>query len=157
MPTKPLMEVLWFYDRNPFRNNAALCRHWYFQPAYTLINHKRRPIQQTFDALNSRTSKTNRRGPPSSCCLEITLLAWKSGGFQLSAERQKTRLPFVASIHSVLPIVDKFIVALGSCDDDTEKYCAISATQKSGIRSGPKRIVAPVVWNKTRNRRPLDG
>jgi hypothetical protein len=55
----------------------------------------------------------------------------KISGFSFLRNGQKLGYPFVASIHSVLPIVDKFIVALGSCDDDTEKYCAISATQKS--------------------------
>lgn len=45
----------------------------------------------------------------------------KVSGFTFLRNGQKLGYPFVASIKSVLPLVDEFIVALGPCDDDTEK------------------------------------
>ena len=48
----------------------------------------------------------------------------KVSGFTFLRNGQKLGYPFVASIRSILPIVDEFVVALGPCDDDTEKQCA---------------------------------
>jgi hypothetical protein len=45
----------------------------------------------------------------------------KISGFTFLRNGQKLGYPFIESIRSVLPIVDEFIVALGPCDDDTEK------------------------------------
>ena len=45
----------------------------------------------------------------------------KISGFTFLRNGQKLGYPFVASIRSILPIVDEFIIALGPCDDDTEK------------------------------------
>ncbi|MGA3282875.1 MAG: glycosyltransferase [Verrucomicrobiota bacterium] len=45
----------------------------------------------------------------------------KVSGFTFLRNGQKLGYPFVASIRSILPIVDEFVVALGPCDDDTEK------------------------------------
>ncbi len=42
-------------------------------------------------------------------------------GFTFLRNGQKLGYPFVASIRSILPIVDEFVVALGPCEDDTEK------------------------------------
>src|ERR1700722_18790155 len=42
-------------------------------------------------------------------------------GFTFLRNGQKLGYPFVESIRSVLPLVDEFVVALGPCDDDTEK------------------------------------
>jgi glycosyltransferase involved in cell wall biosynthesis len=45
----------------------------------------------------------------------------KVSGFTFLRNGQKLGYPFVASIRSILPLVDEFIIALGPCDDDTEK------------------------------------
>lgn len=45
----------------------------------------------------------------------------KVSGFTFLRNGQKLGYPFVESIRSVLPIVDEFIIALGPCEDDTEK------------------------------------
>jgi hypothetical protein len=45
----------------------------------------------------------------------------KVSGFTFLRNGQKLGYPFAASIRSILPLVDEFIVALGPCDDDTEK------------------------------------
>ena len=45
----------------------------------------------------------------------------KVSGFTFLRNGQKLGYPFVASIRSVLPIVDEFVVALGASEDDTEK------------------------------------
>ena len=45
----------------------------------------------------------------------------KVSGFTFLRNGQKLGYPFVASIRSLLPLVDEFVVALGPCDDDTEK------------------------------------
>jgi hypothetical protein len=45
----------------------------------------------------------------------------KVSGFTFLRNGQKLGYPFVASIRSILPLVDEFVIALGPCDDDTEK------------------------------------
>ena len=45
----------------------------------------------------------------------------KVSGFTFLRNGQKLGYPFVPSIRSVLPIVDEFVIALGPCEDDTEK------------------------------------
>ena len=45
----------------------------------------------------------------------------KISGFSFLRNGQKLGYPFVESIRSILPIVDEFVIALGPCDDDTEK------------------------------------
>jgi hypothetical protein len=45
----------------------------------------------------------------------------KVSGFTFLRNGQKLGYPFVASIRSLLPLVDEFIIALGPCDDDTER------------------------------------
>ena len=45
----------------------------------------------------------------------------KVSAFTFLRNGQKLGYPFVESIRSVLPIVDEFVVALGPCDDDTER------------------------------------
>ncbi|MGH8024650.1 MAG: glycosyltransferase [Limisphaerales bacterium] len=45
----------------------------------------------------------------------------KISGFTFLRNGQKLGYPFIASVRSILPIVDEFIVALGPCEDDTEK------------------------------------
>jgi len=45
----------------------------------------------------------------------------KVSGFTFLRNGHKLGYPFVASIRSILPIVDEFVIALGPCDDDTEK------------------------------------
>ncbi len=44
----------------------------------------------------------------------------KVSGFTFLRNGQKLGYPFVASIRSILPLVDEFVVALGPCDDGTE-------------------------------------
>jgi glycosyltransferase involved in cell wall biosynthesis len=45
----------------------------------------------------------------------------KVSGFTFLRNGQKLGYPFIASIRSILPIVDEFVIALGPCEDDTEK------------------------------------
>jgi hypothetical protein len=61
-------------------------------------------------------------------------------GFTFLRNGQKFGYPFVASIRSVLPIVDEFVVALGPCDDDTEKLL-----REIG---DPKIRIIPTRWNE---------
>ena len=64
----------------------------------------------------------------------------KVSGFTFLRNGQKLGYPFVESIRSVLPIVDEFVIALGPCDDDTEKM----------IRAigDPKIRIIPTQWNE---------
>ncbi len=61
-------------------------------------------------------------------------------GFTFLRNGQKLGYPFVASIRSILPLVDEFVIALGPCDDDTEKM----------IREigDPKIRIIPTTWNE---------
>jgi glycosyltransferase involved in cell wall biosynthesis len=45
----------------------------------------------------------------------------KVSGFTFLRNGQRLGYPFVASIRSLLPLVDEFVIALGPCSDDTEK------------------------------------
>jgi len=64
----------------------------------------------------------------------------KVSGFTFLRNGQKLGYPFVASIRSLLPLVDEFVIALGPCDDDTEKMLR-------GIGDSKIRIV-PTQWNE---------
>ena len=64
----------------------------------------------------------------------------KVSGFTFLRNGQKLGYPFVASIRSILPIVDEFVVALGPCDDDTEK--------KLREIGDPKIRIIPTQWNE---------
>ena len=64
----------------------------------------------------------------------------KVSGFTFLRNGQKLGYPFVASIRSILPIVDEFVVALGPCDDDTEKML-----REIG---DPKIRIIPTQWNE---------
>ncbi len=64
----------------------------------------------------------------------------KVSGFTFLRNGQKLGYPFVESIRSILPIVDEFIVALGPCDDDTERMLR-------GI-GDPKIRIIPTQWNE---------
>lgn len=64
----------------------------------------------------------------------------KVSGFTFLRNGQKLGYPFVASIRSILPIVDEFVIALGPCDDDTEKMLR-------GIGDAKIRII-PTQWNE---------
>ncbi len=64
----------------------------------------------------------------------------KVSGFTFLRNGQKLGYPFVASIRSILPIVDEFIVALGPCEDDTEKLL-----REIG---DPKIRIIPTQWNE---------
>lgn len=61
-------------------------------------------------------------------------------GFTFLRNGQKLGYPFVASIRSLLPIVDEFVIALGPCDDDTEKML-----REIG---DPKIRIIPTQWNE---------
>ena len=64
----------------------------------------------------------------------------KISGFTFLRNGRKLGYPFVASIRSILPIVDEFVVALGPSEDDTEKMlCAIN---------DPKIRIIPTQWNE---------
>jgi glycosyltransferase involved in cell wall biosynthesis len=64
----------------------------------------------------------------------------KVSGFTFLRNGQKLGYPFVASIRSILPIVDEFVVALGPSDDDTEEMLR-------GI-ADPKIRIIPTQWNE---------
>jgi len=64
----------------------------------------------------------------------------KVSGFTFLRSVRKLGYPFVASIRSILPIVDEFVIALGPCDDDTEKLLR-------GIEDSKIRII-PTQWNE---------
>lgn len=56
----------------------------------------------------------------------------KVSGFTFLRNGQILGYPFVQSIKSILPIVDEFIIALGPCEDETEKM--IQAIKDSKIK-----------------------
>jgi glycosyltransferase involved in cell wall biosynthesis len=64
----------------------------------------------------------------------------KVSGFTFLRNGQKLGYPLVASIRSILPILDEFVVALGPCDDDTEKML-----REIG---DPKIRLIPTQWNE---------
>ncbi len=64
----------------------------------------------------------------------------KVSGFTFLRNGQKLGYPFVASIRSLLPLVDEFVIALGPCDDDTEQM-----VREIG---DPKIRIIPTQWNE---------
>ena len=64
----------------------------------------------------------------------------KVSGFTFLRNGQKLGYPFVASIRSILPLVDEFIIALGPCDDDTEAMVRAIGD--------PKIRIIPTQWNE---------
>ena len=64
----------------------------------------------------------------------------KVSGFTFLRNGQKLGYPFVASIRSILPLVDEFIIALGPCDDDTEAMLRAIGD--------PKIRIVPTQWNE---------
>jgi hypothetical protein len=68
----------------------------------------------------------------------------KVSGFTFLRNGQKLGYPFVASIRSILPLVDEFVIALGPCEDDTE-----TMLREIG---DPKIRIIPTQWNE--NLRP---
>ena len=64
----------------------------------------------------------------------------KVSGFTFLRNGQKLGYPFVASIRSILPVVDEFVVALGPCDDDTERILRAIGD--------PKIRIIPTQWNE---------
>ena len=64
----------------------------------------------------------------------------KVSGFTFLRNGQKLGYPFVESIRSVLPLVDEFVIALGPCEDDTEK--------KLRAIGDPKIRIIPTHWNE---------
>jgi len=68
----------------------------------------------------------------------------KVSGFTFLRNGQKLGYPFVASLRSILPLVNEFVIALGPCDDDTEKM--LREIGDSKIR------IIPTQWNE--NLRP---
>jgi glycosyltransferase involved in cell wall biosynthesis len=64
----------------------------------------------------------------------------KVSGFTFLRNGQKLGYPFAESIRSILPIVDEFVVALGPCEDDTEKM--LREIGDSKIR------ILPTRWNE---------
>jgi glycosyltransferase involved in cell wall biosynthesis len=74
----------------------------------------------------------------------------KVSGFTFLRNGQKLGYPFVESIRSVLPIMDEFVIALGPCDDDTEKLLRAIGN--------PKIRIIPTQWNeRIRNDYSLKG
>jgi glycosyltransferase involved in cell wall biosynthesis len=64
----------------------------------------------------------------------------KVSGFTFLRNGQHLGYPFVASIRSILPLVDEFVIALGPCSDDTEKM-----VREIG---DPKIRIIPTQWNE---------
>ncbi len=64
----------------------------------------------------------------------------KVSGFTFLRNGQKLGYPFVESICSILPIVDEFVIALGPCEDDTEKMLRDIGD--------PKIRIIPTQWNE---------
>ena len=64
----------------------------------------------------------------------------KVSGFTFLRNGQKLGYPFVASMRSILPLVDEFVIALGPCDDDTEKILRAIGD--------PKIRIIPTRWNE---------
>ncbi|HEY3931184.1 MAG TPA: glycosyltransferase [Verrucomicrobiae bacterium] len=64
----------------------------------------------------------------------------KVSGFTFLRNGRKLGYPFVESIRSVLPLVDEFVIALGPCDDDTEKMLREIGDAKIKI--------VPTQWNE---------
>ncbi len=64
----------------------------------------------------------------------------KVSGFTFLRNGQKLGYPFIASIRSILPMVDEFVVALGPCEDDTEKMLRDIGD--------PKIRIIPTQWNE---------
>ena len=64
----------------------------------------------------------------------------KVSGFTFLRNGQKLGYPFIASIRSILPMVDEFVIALGPCEDDTEKML-----REIG---DPKIRIIPTQWNE---------
>lgn len=64
----------------------------------------------------------------------------KISGFTFLRNGQKLGYPFVASIQSILPIVDEFVIALGPCEDETEKMLRAIGD--------PKIRIIPTQWNE---------
>ena len=57
----------------------------------------------------------------------------KVSGFTFLRNGQMLGYPFVESIKSILPIVDEFVVALGPCEDETQKMLEAIGDQKIRI------------------------
>ena len=64
----------------------------------------------------------------------------KVSGFTFLRNGQQLGYPFVASIRSLLPLVDEFVIALGPCDDDTEAMVRAIGD--------PKIRILPTTWNE---------
>jgi hypothetical protein len=64
----------------------------------------------------------------------------KVSGFTFLRNGRKLGYPFVESIRSILPLVDEFVIALGPCDDDTEKMLRAVGE--------PKIRLIPTQWNE---------
>jgi hypothetical protein len=64
----------------------------------------------------------------------------KVSGFTFLRNARKLGYPFIASIRSILPIVDEFVVALGPSEDDTE--------QQLHALGEPKIRILATQWNE---------
>ena len=64
----------------------------------------------------------------------------KISGFTFLRNGRKLGYPFEASIRSVLPLVDEFVIALGPCEDDTEEVLRAI--------NDPKIRIIPTQWNE---------
>jgi hypothetical protein len=64
----------------------------------------------------------------------------KVSGFTFLRNGQRLGYPFIASIRSILPLVDEFVIALGPCADDTENMVRAIGD--------PKIHVIPTQWNE---------
>src|SRR5882672_2234710 len=72
--------------------------------------------------------------------MPIRFARMKVSGFTFLRNGEKLGYPFVASIRSVLPIVDEFVIALGPCDDHTEAMVRAIGD--------PKIRIIPTHWNE---------
>jgi hypothetical protein len=72
--------------------------------------------------------------------LKLETPPMKVSGFTFLRNGQKLGYPFVASLRSILPVVDEFVIALGPCEDDTEKMLRDIGD--------PKIRILPTRWNE---------
>jgi hypothetical protein len=65
----------------------------------------------------------------------------KISGFTFIRNATKLYLPFKASVESVLPVVDEFVIALGNCDDDDGTRAEIESINSDKIK------IVETVWD----------
>src|ERR1700685_1765924 len=71
--------------------------------------------------IKAKSSRVKMCFSCSKSAVRISFLGMKVSAFTFLRNGHKLGYPFMESIRSILPIVDEFVIALGPCEDDTEK------------------------------------